>query len=531
MDPLNAEVSHFSALEASSGKDTWAEQWTLEQLKDWQDEDAAMVRVRELLATRDSKPDWKDISPESAEVKSLCFQWDSLVVLNNLLYRQWVPEQAPSLPVNQLIAPRKLRKAILDHLHSRRTAGHLGVTKTTANVRQRFYWPGYREDIQRWCQCCLACQRRKPGPQKGRASLHQEPVGAPMERMALDFMGPLKTTHSGNRHILVVADYFTKWTEAFALPDQKAETVADCLVTQVFCRFGVPRQLHSDQAADFESKIIEEVCQLLQIRKSRTSPYRPQSDGLVERFNRSLQAMLGTLVSNHQDDWDDHLPYVMLAYRSTVQESTGCSPSLLMLGREMNHPIDLMVGAPRRYQGPQCTTAYAQWLLDVMAEAHGYARENLERAAEHQKRHYDVKIKSRQFKRGDWVLYYYPPYHTKLGKPYAGPFLVARRVSEVHYMIQREEGGRLKRVHVDSLKQCHFLPGEEPHSWDPPGGPEPSQDEEEDQTRLIINEDEPPDDQGSSNGMATEQQGDIHPGTTTVRRSGRASKPPLRLDL
>ncbi len=159
---------------------------------------------------------------------------------------------------------------------------------------------------------------------------------------------------------MVVTDYFTKWTQAFTLPNQKAETVADCLVTQIFCRFGVPGQLHSDQAADFESKLIDEICLLLQVRKSRTSPYRPQSHGLVEHFNRSLQAMLGTLVSRHQDDWDDHLPYYMLAYCSTEQESTKCSPSLLMLGREMNHSVDLMVGAPHQYQGPQCTTAYAR---------------------------------------------------------------------------------------------------------------------------------------------------------------------------
>ncbi len=155
----------------------------------------------------------------------------------------------------------------------------------------------------------------------------------------------------------------------------------------------------------------------------------------------------------------------MLAYRTTVQKSTGCSPSILMLGQEMNHPINLMVGAPHRYQGPQCTTAYAQWLQDVMAEAHEYARKSLERAAEHQKRHYDATVKGNQLKKGDWVLYYYPTHTTKLGKPYDGPFLILRRVSEVYYMIQREEGGKLKRVHIDSFKRCHFLAEEKPDTW------------------------------------------------------------------
>ncbi len=158
--PPQAQVPQVSALELDGETGTWVDQWNLGQLREWQDEDASIVRVRELMAASDFKPKWKVISQESAEIKSLCNQWDSLQLQHGLLYQQWVPEQSPSLPVNQLVAPRRLWRAILDHLHSRRTAGLLGVTKTTANVRQRFYCPGYQEDIQRWCQCCLACQQR-----------------------------------------------------------------------------------------------------------------------------------------------------------------------------------------------------------------------------------------------------------------------------------------------------------------------------------------------------------------------------------
>ncbi len=94
-----------------------------------------------------------------------------------------------------------------------------------------------------------------------------------------------------------------------------------------------------------------------------------------------------------------------------------------------------------------------------MVDAHDYARYSLERATEHQKRHYDAKSKGHRFRKGGWVLHYYPPHHTKQGEPYGGPFLVVRRVSKVQYMIQREDGARLKRVHVDCLKPCHFLVG------------------------------------------------------------------------
>ncbi len=186
-------------------------------------------------------------------------------------------------------------------------------------------------------------------------------------------------------------------------------------MTQLFCRFGIPRQLHSDQAADFQAKVIEEICHLLQIRKTRTTPYRPQSDGLVERFNRTLLAMLSTVVREFEDDWDDHLPYVMLAYSSTVHESTGCSPSLMMMGREMNLPIDLLYPPIQHGESPQCATAYAQWLQGVMAEAHDYARRHLKKAAENQKRNYDARSQEYKLHRGDWVLNYYPSMRTKLG--------------------------------------------------------------------------------------------------------------------
>lgn len=93
-----------------------------------------------------------------------------------------------------------------------------------------------------------------------------------MERVAIDVLGPLPKTGSGNQYILIAQDYFTKWPEAFAIPDQQAETVAEILVTQFFTRFGVPIELHSDQGRNFEAQTFQEVCRLLGIHKTRTTP-------------------------------------------------------------------------------------------------------------------------------------------------------------------------------------------------------------------------------------------------------------------
>ena len=150
----------------------------------------------------------------------------------------------------------------------------------------------------------------------------------PLEWMAVDIVGPLPRTKNDNLYIVVIVDYFTKWAEAFPISDKQTYTVAEVVVTEVVSRLDTPLRLHSDQGG--ESRLFLAVCELLGVGKTRTAPYRPQSDGLVERLNRTIKQMLRSMVGEHRDDWDDHLPYVMMAYRATRQDSTGCSPNLMM---------------------------------------------------------------------------------------------------------------------------------------------------------------------------------------------------------
>ena len=149
----------------------------------------------------------------------------------------------------------------------------------------------------------------------------------------MDISGPLPTTSRGNQFICVVMDYFTKWPEAYALPNHEAETVADVLVSQFFTRFGVPDELHSDQGREFESRVFQESCELLGLRKTRTTPHRPQSDGMVERFNRTLANELAKYCGEGQQDLK--LPALLMVYWSAVHEVTDYTPARLMLGREL----------------------------------------------------------------------------------------------------------------------------------------------------------------------------------------------------
>ena len=223
-----------------------------------------------------------------------------------------------------------------------KTSGHLGVTKTLNKVRQNYFWPGLQSDVRSYVAECDLCARRKTQLKTKRGPMQTMQVGYPMERIATDILGEFPVTDKGNRYILVVSDYFTKWTEAFPMPNMEAQTVAKLIVEEVICRFGVPVSIHSDQGRQYESLLFSEVCKHLQIRKTRTTPYHPQSDGMVERFNKTLAAMLSNYVNDNHRDWDESIPFVMMAYRASQHESTGFTPNMLMLGRESTTPLDIV---------------------------------------------------------------------------------------------------------------------------------------------------------------------------------------------
>ena len=138
-----------------------------------------------------------------------------------------------------------------------------GLTKTLAKIKDRFFWPGMRSNFEDWCQQCPSCASRKSPTQTPRAPLIPSYVGYAMEHIALDLLGPLPTTHNGNKHTLVVCDYFTCWTEAYAFPNKEAATAARALVNEWICCFGVPEAIHSDQGSIFEAHLFTEVGKLL----------------------------------------------------------------------------------------------------------------------------------------------------------------------------------------------------------------------------------------------------------------------------
>ena len=302
------------------------------------------------------RPDWSEIAQYGPELKAYWLAWESLLIIDEVLYKKKESEKLHSSKP-KIILPTALRKKCFALLHETVTAGHLGSQKTLVKVKERFYWYNYRKDVDYWCRTCDICASRKQPHRRAKAPMKQYNVGYPLERVAIDIMGPLPMSNNAS-YLLLVSCYFTKWLDAIPINSIDAKTVATKLIERFISVFGAPVTLHSDQGSNFESILFKEVCSILGIEKTRTMPGRPQSDGMVERACRSVQAMLSAYVSQNQKDWADYIPLLMMAYRSSVHDTTKCTPCCMMLGREIRLPIDLALGIPETRHS-KCEADYA----------------------------------------------------------------------------------------------------------------------------------------------------------------------------
>ena len=208
----------------------------------------------------------------------------------------------------------------------------------------------------------------------------------------MDILDVCDPTPAGYCYILVIADYFSKWTDAFPIKNKCADTVADVLVEKIILRFGMPLAIHSDQGREFENGLMESLFALLGCTKTRTAPYRPESDCMIERFNRTCLMMLSTFVNDRRDNWDELLPYVMHAYITSAYESTGYSQFRLMMGEECSLPQDVSTSELRtNREHDKSPHPFVTWVRDALEVAYDHVRESLHRTAAWHKQLYDVK--------------------------------------------------------------------------------------------------------------------------------------------
>ena len=393
-----------------------------------------------------------DLPPESLIFRKI---WDSLDVADGVLIRH-LPAHPGQPARNVVVLPEKVRRPYVEACHLE--AAHQGRAKTGERVARRCYFPKWRSVVATVCQQCPICNSycRGEPPRQGRMALQE--VNSPMHRLAVDLTGPHPQSKRRNLYILTITDCFSRYLITVPLRNHFAKTVAAALLKHVFCRFGLCREILSDQGAEFNSKLLHELLANFGIRKIRTTAYRPQSNGRCERAHRDMNSMFAKLCAGDPSHWDDMLDAITLAYNGSVNRSTNFTPNRLFLGREALTPLDLDFPQSSTVveTDPGAYVEYVNKLHQALSETYETARLNSEKAAKSRKRTYDEKVKVKEFRDGDKVLLrreaFKPGTYKKWTLQYEGPYVVVRKLNDVNYVVKRLPNGVEKTVHIDRLR-------------------------------------------------------------------------------
>ncbi|CAB4494325.1 unnamed protein product [Rhizophagus irregularis] len=365
------------------------------------------------------------------------------MLMHSLVLTQPQPIITPILQPHLMIMDEQLYNELILFLTTLTfmddmSGAHLGIDAIIGKIKDQYYWPQLGEDvIKEYIRTCDNCQRR--GPTNRREELIPIPVKGPFHRIGIDIKGPLPITSSGNRYIIVAIDYFTKWPEARAISNIKAETVAKFIYEEIICKHGVPQEILSDKGTSFMNKLIDELCENYQTKHRLTLAYRPQTNGMVERFNWTI---------------------VLLAYRTKKHNTTGKTPFYLTYGREATLPIDLKIPSqiPQNEKDPMQRRIY-QLIVELEEERNDVSL-RIEKEQAKQKQVYDQQGISEKLKIGDQVLvertWLKNNFSAKLENKWIGPYFIHEVLNDNVYKLRNLDGKLIKHViHGNRLKKYY----------------------------------------------------------------------------
>lgn len=404
--------------------------------------------------------------PSRAEVKAaaLLKQWlKRHVGQDGVLRRQTTRRE-------QLLVPKAYHTLVFKELHQ--DMGHLGVERTLDLIRDRFYWPQMVKEVEHFVTEECECIKKKKTSKQTRAPPTSIQSTYPFQLLSIDFLHLERCKH-GYEYILVIMDHFTRFAQAYATKNKAAKTVADKLFNDFVLKFGFPTRLHHDMGKEFENKLMARLKELSGIQGSHTTPYHPQGNGQVERFNHTLLSMLRTLDDKEKDDWKESLAKVVHAYNCTKSEATGYAPYCLIFGRSPRLPIDLLFDLKKDEAHEDYDDYVSSWKRR-MQEAYNIASKTATKEAARGKTYYDKRVRGKDLQPGDRVLL---RNLTPRGEPAKIQSYWEDKVYKVTerkaddspvYRISPETGqSREKVVHRNLLLPCDFLPLENPQTAQP----------------------------------------------------------------
>ena len=309
-----------------------------------QQRDDVISEVMKLIEQNRSSTDCENLS---ATVRKLFLQKANLCIIDGLL---WHRMRINRSDVYRVVLPSNLQERIMQACHLE--VGHQGCAKTGENFRRKAYFPGWKKKLEEICRECSICQRFQQGQNGKHGSMQLLEVKEPMERVSCDLTGPHPRSNKGNVYLLTMLDGFSRFLIAVPIPNKFASTVAKAIHRNLFAKFGLCRVIQSDRGKEFQSGILQGICDQYGIKLVQTTAGRPNCNGRIERVHGSLNRLIAKHINQNQKNWCELVEAMVYTYNSTVHSSTGYSPFELWCGRQPLTPVDLKCGMKKKGTEP-----------------------------------------------------------------------------------------------------------------------------------------------------------------------------------
>ena len=411
--------------------------------------DSTLTEVRRWI-NEGSRPTKNDLKGQNSDLQHYAQIFEILCIENDgVLIMKYDGNFGK---VKRILIPTTLIEAVYLASHNE-TTGHFGIQGTINRIKMHFYFPNMTREVSTRIGACGKCIA-KVNKEKIRVGIHV-PIrnGFPMQTLYVDLMGLLPMTPLGNKWIMVMQDGFSRFVVIQPLKSKNPEDVAQVLVDHFIQIFGCPMSIHTDQGTEFNSELFKQVMKRFEIVHTLAPPRNPQSS-LAERFNRTLNAMMRSLLDREDTVWDNYLPAIALAYNSKVCETTGVTPFLAFLGREARLPLDLYVKLPQ--ENDENEDLLIRDMIERYRTIHEYVLQKQETTFRRNSRLYMGKLTFKE-KELCWYLHHKKiagktPKHSNA---WIGPMMIYEKISDVIYKIKPALNLQHKgfTVHVGRLKK------------------------------------------------------------------------------
>ena len=352
-----------------------------------------------------------------------------------------------------ILTPFQLHKTILEIAHDNALSGHLGWVKTLARIQEAWFWPGMQNDVKTYCTQCHICLSVNQTSSKHPLPLEPlEPATRFNERIHLDLIGPLPKTALGNTYLLVISDAFSSYVTSVGLPNKRAETVTSGFINTWITQHSIPELIVSDQGSEFTSTVFRQTCENMGIKQNYSSAGHAQSNGQVERANKSIIEYFRKFVEENPD-WEVYLQSLQFALNTAIHSTKHQSPFFMAFGRRPTIATTLLspIRTYSENELDQQISVLSKLIKDVVGKQ--------QHAFNQQKQQFDKRAKIKTGRIGD-IVYITRPHSGKLfqkfQKQYDGPYTIVEILDHNNYKLQHIQKQKAINVHMNRIKFAPF---------------------------------------------------------------------------